>query len=131
MLLTMLGKKKKSLVGIHEEHEIQDEVVLTGHNNLMQHHVWDLTWCHQVDLRELMMKCQCKTRHVPFTHPSASESIPPDVPFGSVPPGDSAQTMSMRRITFKGPPNPLDRAEPPKRTRGDDDENCALLSAYH
>ena len=29
------------------------------------------------------------------------------------------------------PPNPLDRAEPPKRTRGDDDENSALLYAYH
>ena len=37
----------------------------------------------------------------------------------------------MRRITFKRPPNPLDRVEPPKRTRGDDDDHSALLSAYH
>ena len=49
MLPTMLGKKK-SLVGTHVAHEIQAVVVLSGHNNLMQHHVWDLTWCHQVDL---------------------------------------------------------------------------------
>ena len=49
MLLTML-RKKKSLIGTHEAHEIQDVVVLSGHNNLMQNHVWDLTWCHQVDL---------------------------------------------------------------------------------
>ena len=39
--------------------------------------------------------------------------------------------MSTRRITFKRPPNPVDRAEPPKRTRGDDEEDSALLSAYH
>ena len=78
-----------------------------------------------------MMKCQCKNtkRHM-FTHPSASESIPPDVPVASVEPEDSVQTMSTRRITFKRPPNPLDRAEPPKRTRGDDDDDhSALLSA--
>ena len=36
-----------------------------------------------------------------------------------------------RHITFKRPPHPLDRAEPPKRTRGDDDEDSALLSAHH
>ena len=71
-----------------------------------------------------------ETTHVPFTHPSASESIPPDVPVASVEPEDSVQTMSTRRITFKRPPNPLDRAEPPKRTRGDDDDDhSALLSA--
>ena len=29
------------------------------------------------------------------------------------------------------PPNPLDRVEPPKRTRGDDDDHSAHLSAYH
>ena len=65
VLLTMLGKKK-SLVGTHEAHEIRAEVVLSGHNDLMQHHVKDLTWCHQVDLRELIMKCQCKNtkRHM-------------------------------------------------------------------
>ena len=39
--------------------------------------------------------------------------------------------MSTRRITLKRPLNPLDRAEPPKRTRGDEDEDTALLSAYH
>ena len=37
----------------------------------------------------------------------------------------------MRRILFKRPRNPLDRVEPPKRTRGDDDDHSALLSAYH
>ena len=37
----------------------------------------------------------------------------------------------MRRITFKPPPNPVDRAEPPKRTRRDGDDHSALLSAYH
>ena len=36
----------------------------------------------------------------------------------------------MRRILFKRPPHPLDRVEPPKRTRGDDDDHSALLSAY-
>ena len=66
-----------------------------------------------------------------YTHPSAIESAPPDVPVGSVPPEESAQTRTTRRITFKRPPNPLDRPEPPKRTRGDDDEDSALLSACH
>ena len=42
--------EEKSLVGTHEAHEIPAVVVLSGHNNLMQRHVWDLTWCHQVDL---------------------------------------------------------------------------------
>ena len=49
----------------------------------------------------------------------------------SVEPEDSVQTMSMRRISFKRPPNPSDRVEPPKRTTGDDDHHSALLSAYH
>ena len=49
MLLTMLGKRK-SLAGTHEAREIQAVVALSGYNNLMQHHVWELTWCHQVDL---------------------------------------------------------------------------------
>ena len=48
-----------------------------------------------------------------------------------VEPKDSVQSMSTRRITFKRPPGPLDRAEPPKRTRGEYDENSALLSADH
>ena len=68
-----------------------------------------------------------ETTHAPFTHPSTSESIPLGSPVGSVSPEDSAQTMSTRRLLFKRPPNPLDRAEPPKRTRGDDDEGSALL----
>ena len=59
-----------------------------------------------------------ETTHVPFTHPSASESIPPDVPVSSVEPEDSAKTMSARRITFKRHPNPVDRPQPPKSTRG-------------
>ena len=33
-------------------------------------------------------------------------------------------------LTQKGTPNPLDRAEPPKRTRGDIADNSDLLSAY-
>ena len=41
------------------------------------------------------------------------------------------QTTSMRRISFKCPPNPLDRVEPPTRTRGDGDDHSALLSACH
>ena len=41
--------KKKSLVGTHEAREIQAVAVLSAHINLMQHHAWDLTWCHQVD----------------------------------------------------------------------------------
>ena len=36
-------------------------------------------------------------RHAPFTHPSASESMPPDVPVSSVEPEDSVQTLSTRR----------------------------------
>ena len=68
--------------------------------------------------------------HVPLTHLSANESTPLDVPVASVELEDSAQTMSARRITLKRPLNPLDRAEPPKRTRGDEDEDTALLSAY-
>ena len=72
-----------------------------------------------------------ETTHVPVAHPSASETIPSDVLVTSVEPEDSVQTTSMRRILFKRPPNPLDRVEPPKRTRGDDDDHSALLSAYH
>ena len=68
-----------------------------------------------------------ETTHVPFTHPSASETIPSNVPVTSVEPEDSVQTMSTRRISFKRPPNPLDREEPPKRTRGYDDDHSALI----
>ena len=80
-----------------------------------------------------MLKCQCKNtkRHVPFTHPSVSETIPSDVPVTSVVLEDSVQTTSMRRIMFKRLPSPLNPVEPPKRTRGDDDDHSALLCAYH
>ena len=72
-----------------------------------------------------------ETTHVPVAHPSTSETIPSDVPVTLVEPEDSVQATSIRRILFKRPPNPLDRVEPPKRTRGDDDDHSALLSAYH
>ena len=72
-----------------------------------------------------------ETTHVSVAHPSASETIPSDVPVSSVEPEDSVQTTSTRRIRFKRPPNPLDRVEPPKRTRGDEDDHSASLSAYH
>ena len=72
-----------------------------------------------------------KTTLVPFTHPSPSESTPSDVSVASVEQEDPAQTVSTRRIVFERPPNPLDRAEPPKRTTSDDDEDSTLLSAYH
>ena len=79
-----------------------------------------------------MMKCKYKNpTHVPVAHPSTNETIPSDVPVTSVEPEDPVQTTSMRRILFKRPPNPLDRVEPPKRTRGDDDDHSATLSAYH
>ena len=41
----------------------------------------------------------------PFSHSTASETIPSDVPVTSVEPEASAQTMPMRRITSKRPPN--------------------------
>ena len=72
-----------------------------------------------------------ETRHVPVAHPSAHETIPSDVLLISVEPEDSVQTTSTRRILFKRPPPPLDRVEPPKCTRVDDDDHSALLSAYH
>ena len=43
---------------------------------------------------------------------------------------DSIRSTSTRRILFRRPPNPLDRVEPPKRPRGDEDEHSAF-SAYH
>ena len=72
-----------------------------------------------------------ETTHVSVAHPSASETIPSDVPVASVEPEDSVQTTPTRRILFKRPPNPLDRVEPPKRTRGDEDDHSAFLSAHH
>ena len=74
---------------------------------------------------------ESETSHSPFPHPSASETASPDVPVASVEPENSSQTVSTRRITFKRPPNPLDRAEPPKRTKDDDDDDSALLSVHH
>ena len=80
---------------------------------------------------DVMSLQEPETTHVSVAHPSASETIPSDVPVASVEPEDSVQTTSTRRILFKRPPNLLDRVEPPKRTRGADDEDSALLSAYH
>ena len=64
-----------------------------------------------------------ETTHVPFTHPSVSDTVQSDVPVTSVEPEDSV-------LSFKRPPDPMDHAEPPKRTRGDDDDHSAF-SAYH
>ena len=75
-----------------------------------------------------MVEQEQETTHVPFTHFSASESIPPDVPVVSVPPEDPAQTLSTRRITFKRHPNPLDVRNLRNVTRDDVDEDSALLS---
>ena len=72
-----------------------------------------------------------ETTHVSVAHPSASETISSDVPVASVEPEDSVQTTPTRRLLFKRPPNPLDRVEPPKRTRGDEDDHSACLSPYH
>ena len=41
--------EKEITVGTHEAHEIPEVAVLSGRTNLMQHHVWDFTWCHPVD----------------------------------------------------------------------------------
>ena len=70
-------------------------------------------------------------KHVTSPHSLASETIPSDIPVTSVEPAASAKTLSTRRITLKRPLNPVDRTEHPKRTRSDDDESSALLSAYH
>ena len=66
-----------------------------------------------------------------MAHPSASETIPSDVLVASVEPQDSVQTTPTRRLLFKRPPNPLDRVEPLKRNRGDEDDHSAFLSACH
>ena len=80
---------------------------------------------------DVMSVQEPETTHVSVAHPSASEAIPSDVPVASVEPENSVQTTSMCRILFKRPPNPLDRVEPPKRTRGDDDDHSSLLSPFH
>ena len=49
--------------------------------------------------------------HVSVGHPSASETIPSDVPVASVEPEDSVPTTPPRRILFKRIPNPLDSVE--------------------
>ena len=83
---------------------------------------------------ELMMKCQCKNpkRHMFLLHilrrvkrfhqmylwPRLHRKI---------------QCRQLPCVTFcpNVLPNPLDRVEPPERTRGDDDDHSSLLSAYH
>ena len=128
----MLGKKKP-VVGTHEAHEILAVAVLSGRINLMQHHVWDLIGCQGRPVRtdEDMSVQEPETTHVLVAHPSTRETIPSDVLVTSVEPEDPVQTTSMRRILFKRPPNPSERVEPPKRTRFDDHDHSALLSAYH
>ena len=78
-----------------------------------------------------MMKCQCKNPkgHMFRLHILRRvKRVYQDVPVTSE---DSVQTTFLRRTLFKRPPNPLERLESPKRTRGDDDDHSALLSAYH
>ena len=131
MLLVMLGKKK-SLVGTLEAHEIQAAAVLSGRINLMQHLGPDLMPPSRPMRTDDEMPVQePETTHVSVAHPSASETIPSDVPVASVEPENSVQTSPTRRILFKRPPNPLDRVEPPKRTRSDGDDHSAFLTAYH
>ena len=72
-----------------------------------------------------------ETTHVSVAHPSASETIPSDVPVASVEPEDSVPTTPSRRLLFKRHPNPLDRVEPPKRTRGDEDDHSAFSACHH
>ena len=92
-------------------------------------------WLHQSDatsrLGPDLMPPSRSMRTDDVAHPSVGETIPSDVPVASVEPEDSVQTTPPRRLLFKRPPNPLDRVEPPKRTRGDEDDHSAFLSAYH
>ena len=62
--------EEETLVGTHEAHEVQAVVVRSGHNNLVQRHVLNLAWFHQVDLCEVMMKRQYKNtkRHMLHSH---------------------------------------------------------------
>ena len=71
-----------------------------------------------------------ETIFVSGAHLSASETIPSDVPVASFETEDSVPTTPPCRLLFRRPPNPLDRVEPPKRTRGDEDDHSAF-SAYH
>ena len=125
-------RKQKSLIGNHEAHEIQTTEARFGHNNTMQDHVLDLTWFLQINLRELMMKRQYKRqKRLDLPCHILEQMAPPDVPDDSVEPENSSRTMPTRRITFKRPPNPLDRCEPPeKNTRSNGDYDSALLSVY-
>ena len=80
------------------------------------------------------MKCQYKNQesHVLPSHILRQVNLLHlTFPVASVEPENSPQTVSTRRITFRPPPNPLDRAEPPERTRADDDDGFALLSVHH
>ena len=44
------GVWTRSLVGTHEAHEIEEMLVRSNHDNLLQHHVQDLIGFHQIDL---------------------------------------------------------------------------------
>ena len=81
-----------------------------------------------------MMECQCKSKnrhmflshilrqvnrfHQMFLWPPLNRKI------------QCSQNFLRVVILFKRPPNPLDRAERPKRTRVDEDDHSAF-SAYH
>ena len=80
-------------------------------------------WEEEITMRtdDEMSVQEPETTHVSVAHPSASETIPSDVPVASVGPKNSVQTTSMRRILFK-----RDRVELPKRTRGDEDDHSAF-----
>ena len=128
MLLTMRGEWR-SLVGTHEAHEIESN----GSSFKSQQHGAtsrlgpDMVPPNRPVRSDDAMSIQgSETSCVPFPHPSASASASPDVPVASVEPEKIPQTVSTRRITFERPPNPLDRAEPPKRTTADDDEDSVI-----
>ena len=93
MLLMMLGKKK-SLVGTHEAHEIPAVAVLSGRINLIATsrlgpHL--VPPSRPVRTDDEMSVQEHETTHVPSTHPSASKTIPSDVPVTSVEPEDSVR----------------------------------------
>ena len=67
------------------------------------------------------MKCEHKKRHVPSHTLRKMNLLHLNVP----------ETVYTRRITFERPTNPVDGAEPPKRSRADDGHGSALLCAYH
>ena len=96
-------------VGTHEAHEIRAvcSSFWAQRQNATSRLGTDLVPPSRPVRADEMPMQEYETTHAPCTRPSASESIPPDVPVVSVERGDSVQAMSTRRITFKRPPNPL------------------------